>query len=151
MATKILMVCLGNICRSPLAEGILRSKISRKDILIDSAGTGHWHVGEGPDKRSVAVAKKHGVDISAQRARQFSETDFDHFDHIFVMDQENMRNVLQKAKNETQKKKVKLLLNELFINENVDVPDPYHGGKREFEHVFQLLDEACEVLAKKFI
>ncbi len=148
MATKILMVCLGNICRSPLAEGILRSKLS-EDFIVDSAGTGGWHAGELPDKRSIATAKNRGLDITNQRARQFKRSDFDTFDHIFVMDNSNYKDVLALAPNEEAKSKVKLILNEIFPNENVDVPDPYYGGQDGFENVFDILDQACEEIARK--
>lgn len=150
MKTRILMVCLGNICRSPLAEGILKSKLNPEHFIVDSAGTGHWHVGDSPDPRSIKVAKKYGIDISNQRGRQFSERDYEDFDLIYVMDNENKRNVLELAPNEEAKRKVKLILNELFENENVDVPDPYYGDEREFEHVFKLLDEASEIISRRF-
>ncbi len=148
MATKILMVCLGNICRSPLAEGIMRSKLS-EDFTVDSAGTGGWHAGELPDKRSIATAKNRGLDITNQRARQFKKNDFEIFDHIFVMDNSNYKDVLALAPNEEAKSKVKLILNEIFPNENVDVPDPYYGGQDGFENVFDMLDQACEEIARK--
>lgn len=148
MATKILMVCLGNICRSPLAEGILRSKLS-EDFIVDSAGTGGWHAGQQPDKRSISTAKNRGLDITHQRARQFKKSDFDFFDHIFVMDNSNYKDVLTLAPNEEAKSKVKLILNEIFPNENVDVPDPYYGGQDGFENVFDMLDQACEEIARK--
>lgn len=148
MASKILMVCLGNICRSPLAEGIMRSKLS-EDFMVDSAGTGGWHAGELPDKRSISIAKNRGLDITNQRARQFKKSDFDTFDHIFVMDNSNYKDVLALAPNEEAKLKVKLILNEIFPNENVDVPDPYYGGQDGFENVFDMLNQACEEIARK--
>lgn len=148
MATKILMVCLGNICRSPLAEGILRSKLS-EDFIVDSAGTGGWHAGELPDKRSIATAKNRGLDITNQRARQFKQSDFEIFDSIFVMDNSNYKDIMTLAPNEEAKLKVKLILNEIFPNENVDVPDPYYGGQDGFENVFDMLDQACEEIARK--
>lgn len=151
MKTRILMVCLGNICRSPLAEGILRSKLDPEKFYIDSAGTGHWHVGDKPDPRSIKVAQKYGIDISYQRGRQISTSDFENFDLIYVMDNENKRNVSILAPDENSRKKVKLILNELFENENVDVPDPYYGDDSDFEHVFKLLDEASEVISKKLM
>ncbi|WP_333809994.1 low molecular weight protein-tyrosine-phosphatase [Flavobacterium sp.] len=150
MATKILMVCLGNICRSPLAEGIMRSKLS-DDFIVDSAGTGGWHAGELPDKRSIATAKNRGLDITNQRARKFTKNDFETFDYIFVMDNSNYKDVLALAPNEEAKSKVKLILNEIFPNENVDVPDPYYGGQDGFENVFDMLDKACEEIARKLI
>jgi protein-tyrosine phosphatase len=148
MASKILMVCLGNICRSPLAEGIMRAKLS-KDFIVDSAGTGGWHAGELPDKRSISTAKNRGLDITSQRARQFKISDFDTFDYIYVMDNSNYKDVMALAPNDEAKSKVKLILNELFPNENVDVPDPYYGGQDGFENVFDMLNEACDVIAGK--
>ncbi len=148
MALKIVMVCLGNICRSPLAEGILKAKLP-KDYVVDSAGTGAWHTGQQPDKRSIATAKNRGLDITNQRARQFKVSDFDTFDYIYVMDNSNYKDVLSLAPTEESKSKVKLILNEIFPNENVDVPDPYYGGDDGFENVFDMLDQACEAIARK--
>ncbi|WP_089376450.1 low molecular weight protein-tyrosine-phosphatase [Lutibacter flavus] len=146
--TKILMVCLGNICRSPLAEGILKSKVFSFKTFVDSAGTGAYHVGEKPDKRSIAVAKANGIDISSQKARKFTVEDYDLFDIIYVMDNSNYSNVISLARNEADKLKVKLILNEVFPDENLDVPDPYHGGDFGFRNVYKMLDEACDVIAK---
>lgn len=141
------MVCLGNICRSPLAEGILRSKIDSSQVLVDSAGTGGWHAGELPDSRSVAVARKNGLDITDQRARKFIKEDLDLFDRIYVMDNSNYRDVLQLATTEQQRQKVQLILNLVFPGENVDVPDPYYGGNQGFDQVYAMLDEACDIIA----
>ena len=145
------MVCLGNICRSPLAEGILKSKVDQNKIVVDSAGTGNYHIGGLPDKRSIAVAKTHLLDISNQRCRQFQVSDFDDFDFIYVMDNSNFRDVLGLARTENDKTKVRMILNEIFPGENVDVPDPYYGGDggRGFENVFQMLDKACTIIANK--
>ncbi|MFV5696056.1 low molecular weight protein-tyrosine-phosphatase [Flavobacterium sp. LB3P122] len=151
MSIKILMVCLGNICRSPLAEGILASKLPKNKFTVDSAGTGSWYIGHCPDDRSIAVAKKNKINISNQKGRQFSEKDFDTFDYIFVMDNFNYENVVELAENQDQKEKVHLILNELFPNENVDVPDPYFGLTNGFEIVYNMLDEVCAVIAKKLI
>lgn len=142
------MVCLGNICRSPLAEEILKSKIDSNKVFVDSAGTGHWHVGKAPDPRSIEIAKKHKLDISYQRARQFGTADFDNFDIIYVMDNSNKKDVLSLAKTDEQRKKVRLILDEIFPGENVDVPDPYYGGSTGFENVFKMLDEACDNIAR---
>lgn len=147
--TKVLMVCLGNICRSPLAEGILRSKINSQHVFVDSAGTGAWHSGELPDKRSIAVARKNGIDLTNQRARLFLEEDFDRFDHIYVMDQSNYKNVCKLAPNEEALGKVQLILNEIHPDQNREVPDPYYGGDSGFDHVFQMLDEACNSIKQK--
>lgn len=150
MPVKILMVCLGNICRSPLAEGILASKLP-KNFIVDSAGTGSWHVGHSPDKRSIAVAQKNGLCIDNQKGRQFKTADFDEFDYIYVMDSSNYRDVIQLAKTPEHKNKIHLILNELFPDENVDVPDPYYGAVNGFDNVYQMLDEAAEIIAKKLI
>ncbi|WP_324719484.1 low molecular weight protein-tyrosine-phosphatase [Salinimicrobium sp. HB62] len=150
MKTRILMVCLGNICRSPLAEGILKSKIDPEKIYVDSAGTSNYHIDECPDTRSIDIARQNNLDISSQRGRQFSAKDFDEFDKIYVMDMSNYYDVLSLARNEEDKKKVSLILNEIFPGENVEVPDPYHGGADGFKKVYQMLDEACEVIAQKY-
>ncbi|PHR74013.1 MAG: protein-tyrosine-phosphatase [Lutibacter sp.] len=147
--TRILMVCLGNICRSPLAEGILKSKTFLKNVKVDSAGTGNYHVGGLPDKRSIAIAKEYNLDITDQRARQFSADDFDNFDIIYAMDNSNHNNILKLARNESDKQKVRLILNEVFPDENLDVPDPYTGGKLGFTTVYVMLEQACEIIAKK--
>ena len=145
---KVVMVCLGNICRSPLAEGILQSKVD-DTIFVDSAGTADYHVGELPDRRSIAVAKKHGIDITKQRCKHFTKKHFKQFDYIYVMDKSNYENVIQLAISDADKQKVKLILNESHPNENLEVPDPYYGGDDGFEKVFQMLDEACEIIASK--
>lgn len=142
MPVKILMVCLGNICRSPLAEGILRSKLD-SNFIIDSAGTGGWHAGESPDQRSIETAKHHNIDISHQKARKFSIADFDSFDYIYVMDQSNYKDVINLAPNEVAKAKVALIL-----GDSKEVPDPYYGGQEGFENVYYLLNQACEEIAK---
>jgi protein-tyrosine phosphatase len=151
MPIKILMVCLGNICRSPLAEGILASKLPANKFTVDSAGTGSWHIGHQPDERSIAIAKKNNLDISKQKGRQFTTNDFDAFDYIYVMDNSNYWDVVQLVDSKAQTDKVQLILNELFPNENVDVPDPYFGIPNGFDSVYKMLDEACDVLAKKLI
>ncbi|MFT3793919.1 low molecular weight protein-tyrosine-phosphatase [Flavobacterium sp.] len=151
MPVKILMVCLGNICRSPLAEGLLASKLPKDQFLVDSAGTGHWHVGKQPDSRSIDVAKRNGLDISGQRGKLFSVSDFDAFDYIYVMDSTNYDDVLRMAKSDEHKAKVKMILNELFPGENVDVPDPYYGLANGFDNVYQMLNETCDIIAKKLM
>ncbi|WP_055095445.1 low molecular weight protein-tyrosine-phosphatase [Flavobacterium aquidurense] len=150
MPVKILMVCLGNICRSPLAEGILTSKLPNT-FMVDSAGTGSWHLGHSPDKRSIAIAKKNGLCIDTQRSRQFKAADLDEFDYIYVMDNSNYRDVINLAKTPEHKNKVQLILNELFPDENVDVPDPYFGVPNGFDTVYQMLDEVTDIIAKKLI
>lgn len=145
----ILMICLGNICRSPLAEGILREKAKgiNLNIRIDSAGTCDNHVNQNPDNRTVSNAKKHNIDISKLKARQFVVSDFDNFDLIFVMDSSNYADVIALARNENDKQKVELILNRVYPNSNMSVPDPYFGGEQGFENVFILLDNACSVIA----
>lgn len=147
MKTKILMVCLGNICRSPLAEGILESKLSTEHFTVDSAGTGNYHIGKKPDSRSIEIAKVKGLDISHQKAKQFTAQDYNDYDYIFAMDNSNYQNILALAPNEKSKEKVKLILNELFENENTDVPDPYFGLENGFEIVYDMLDEVCDTIA----
>ncbi|MBP7470623.1 MAG: low molecular weight phosphotyrosine protein phosphatase [Flavobacterium sp.] len=151
MSVKILMVCLGNICRSPLAEGILASKLPKNKFTVDSAGTGSWHIGRKPDERSIVTAKKNKIDISHQKGRQFAIRDFETFDYIYVMDNSNYNDVIHLAKTPEQRNKVQLILNELFPDENVDLPDPYYGLANGFDHVYEMLDQACELIAKKLI
>ena len=134
---KILFVCLGNICRSPLAEGIL-SHIN-PDIIVDSAGTSNYHFGIPPDSRMIETAKAYGIDISNLTARQFTSNDFDKFDKIFVMDSENYNNVVALAQNESQMEKVYYTL-----SDNRNVPDPYFGGKDGFIQVYELVYDACQ-------
>lgn len=145
------MVCLGNICRSPLAHGILESKLPQDGFYVDSAGTANYHVGDAPDHRSIAVAKSNGIDISQQRGRQFTISDFDTFDYIYVMDQSNFENVIKLARNTNDIAKVKLILevDDSVINKRV--PDPYYGDRSDFENVFSLLNNACSVLSKTLI
>ena len=143
------MVCLGNICRSPLAEGILKSKVDPEKVFVDSAGTSNYHIGHSPDPRSISIAEQRKLDITSQLGRQFQVSDFDEFDHIYVMDMSNYHDVLSLARTEEDKKKVSLILNEIFPGENVEVPDPYYGGNDGFGQVYDMLDKACEVIAEK--
>ena len=122
------MVCLGNICRSPLAEGILKSKLNTDFYIVDSAGTSAYHIGELPDHRSIAIAKKNGIDISNQRARKFIANDFNEFDLIYAMDIENYHNICSLSTNKSNLLKVKLILNEINPLKDLSVPDPYYGG-----------------------
>ncbi len=142
---RILMVCLGNICRSPLAEGILRHKAAQRNLdwQIESAGTGDWHIGQSPDPRSVATAARYGIDIREQRGRHFQPADFERFDKILVMDSQNLQDVLRLAKTEEQRAKVELILHYSHPGENRSVPDPYWDDDG-FESVFTMLDAACD-------
>ncbi len=148
---KVLMVCLGNICRSPLAEGILQKKADEKgfQIEVDSAGTSGYHIGEQPDSRMRETAKNKGVSIDHLRARQFEVEDFDRFDLIYAMDKSNLKNILQLARNEEDKKKVRLIIEESHPGMGLEVPDPYFGGQQGFVTVYNLLDEASDAILKK--
>jgi len=136
------MVCLGNICRSPLAEGILRSKVNPSEVWVDSAGTAGYHIGSTPDPRSIAIARKYQIDISQQRCRKFSKEDFKEFDVIFAMDKENYNTIISLAANAVDSKKVQLLLEGVDTN-YTEVPDPYYGGEQGFQEVFNLVEKAC--------
>lgn len=151
MKKRILMVCLGNICRSPLAESILSSKLPKTDFIVDSAGTGHWHIGKQPDPRSIEVADKNGLDITYQKGRQITQRDFSQFDLIYTMDLSVHKEVLEMAPDEASREKVIMILNEIFPGENMDVPDPYYGQQNGFEMVYKMLDQACEAIATKLL
>jgi protein-tyrosine phosphatase len=146
---KILMVCLGNICRSPLAEGLLREKVDANKALVDSAGTAAYHIGEAPDIRTIMHTRKHGLDISKLVGRKFTVEDFDSFDHIYVMDHSNLQKVSSLARNEADLNKVELILNQISPAGNQDVPDPYYGGTEGFEQVYRLLDASTKIIAEK--
>ncbi|MFT6370863.1 MAG: protein-tyrosine phosphatase [Maribacter sp.] len=148
MKTKVLMVCLGNICRSPLAEGILKSIVNPEDVFVDSAGTGGYHIGNPPDPRSIEVAKINGIDISKQICRKFNTRDFDRFDVIYAMDNENYNNIIKLGSNVTNQNKVRFLLSETDGSDK-EVPDPYYDGKNGFEQVFQMIEVACKHIAKR--
>jgi len=144
---KVLMVCLGNICRSPLAEGILKAKLKENNLewQVDSAGTSSWHINSLPDSRSIAIARLHGIDITDQRARQFQASDLENFDLILAMDADNYNEIIAHA-NKKQVSKVKMILNYTYPGENRRVPDPYYNDG--FELVYQLLDAACDQMIK---
>lgn len=148
---SILFVCLGNICRSPVAEGVFRHALTKRFgpdraglWTLDSAGTSNYHAGESPDPRSQASTLRHGIDISAQRSRPFEAMDFERFDYIMVMDSSNHLNVSNLAEASDHKGKIHLMLDASFPCENRPVPDPYYGGEHGFENVYQLLAEASE-------
>ena len=141
------MVCLGNICRSPLAEGILKNKLKENNLdwQVDSAGTSSWHINSLPDSRSIAIARLHGIDITGQRARQFQASDLKNFDLILAMDADNYNEIIAHA-DKKQISKVKMILNYTYPDENRRVPDPYYNDG--FELVYQLLDAACDQMIK---
>lgn len=140
---KILMVCLGNICRSPLAEGILAHKTQHLDVTVESAGTAGYHIGKFPDKRSIEIANKYEIDISNQKARQFSRADFDEFDIIYAMDTNNFAHLTSLAENQNDRNKIRMILNEINPESFDSVPDPYYGGDNGFHLVYNMLDNAC--------
>ena len=142
---------MGNICRSPMAEGILNTLIQKEGLkaIVDSAGTIDYHEGEAPDRRATIKALQHGVDISNIVSRPFNLNDFDNFDWIYVMDNENYRDIMLRTTLEKHKSKVKLILDEVYPQQHLDVPDPYYGGEQGFENVFQLLMNASVAIAKK--
>lgn len=147
------MVCLGNICRSPLAEGIMRKKIEEKGLgwQVDSAGTGGWHIGEAPHKLSQLVARRHGIDISELRGRKISPEDIRTFDRIYVMDSENFQDVKYLCGDSWDADKVDLIMNALGNNRNENVPDPWFDNTDEaFENVFQMLDKACDRIIAQY-
>lgn len=144
---KILMVCLGNICRSPLAEGIMKTKLP-ENCIVDSAGIISMHEGEHPDKRAIKTAANHNIDISKQRSRPITIADFENFDKIYCMDNSVLADIVSKTKNEEQRQKVSLFLEVLGDHKNTEVPDPYWGDMKDFENVFQLLDKGCEKIAE---
>ena len=145
------MVCLGNICRSPLAEGILKKKIKEKNLdwSVDSAGTGSWHIGELPDRRSIAIARTYGIDITDQRARQFKSADLDQFDLVLAMDSSNYQHIIRNAFTKEHQEKVHLIMNFLHPGQNGNVPDPYWDDNG-FNKVFIMLEKACEKIIEKY-
>lgn len=148
------MVCLGNICRSPMAKALLKKKLEERNITwveVDSAGTSNYHIGGKADHRTIENGRKHGIDLSSHRGRQFTPDDFWVFDRIYAMDVENFSDIVRQASNTEQIKKVQLILNELQPGSNLSVPDPWSGGEQDFEKVFYLLDTACNVIADKLI
>ncbi len=145
------MVCLGNICRSPMAEGVLRARIEQagKKAIVDSAGTSDYHIGESPDFRAIRTLEKRGIDISGLSARQFTVKDFDDFDFIYAMDASNLMNILSLARSDDDRQKVSLILNESHPGSNRSVPDPYYGGMEGFDEVYTLLNDVSTIILGK--
>ena len=149
---KILMVCLGNICRSPLAEGVLRTKISEAGLpwTVDSAGTNEYHIGEAPHPLSQKIARLNGIDISKQRKREFKASDIENYDKIYAMAGDVLEEIKYIAGNKFDPYKVELFLNELFPGENIDVPDPYYGGEQGYHDVYRLIRDGCDAIINKY-
>lgn len=148
---KILMVCLGNICRSPIAHGLLQHKIEKRGLNweIDSAGTSNWHEGELPNPKSIAVMKKNGIDITNQRSRPITKDDLDYYDIIYVMDSSNFTDVCHMASSEEQKQKIRLILNEVEPGKNRAVPDPYGLSEAHYQSVYDMLDVATDKIIER--
>jgi len=149
---KILMVCLGNICRSPLAECILqhKAKLAGLDWIVDSAGTANYHTNEAPHPLSQKVARIHGIDISHLKGRQFAKTDMLEFDRIYVMDSNNYADVKRMSRDLFDEERIDLLLNELYPGKNREVPDPWYGTEEGYHSVFEMLDKACDQIILKY-
>lgn len=151
--TRILMVCLGNICRSPMAEGIMQHKIDTYQLnaTVESKGTAPYHIGDTPDHRGIQTLEQYDIDISRHRGQQFSVGDFDKFDFIYAMDESNLNNILALSRNKNDREKVKLILEESFPGQNKIVFDPYYGSMSDFEDTYTLLNSACEIIAQKLV
>jgi protein-tyrosine phosphatase len=149
---KILMVCLGNICRSPLAEGILQDKAFKAGLTwsVESAGTNSYHIGEPPHPFSQKVARVHGIDIAKQRARRFKPEDFEVYDKIYALAKDVLEDMKRIAGKKFDPSKVDLLMNELYHGENMDVPDPWYGPEPGYHEAFELIDKVCEKILEKY-
>ena len=147
---KILMVCLGNICRSPMAEGIVRDEFTKHgiDIQVDSAGTAAYHVGERADARGQAELAKHGIDISDERAMKLSPYHLEEYDMIYAMDRSNYSDILALCKDDEERKKVDMFMNLSQPGKFISVPDPYYGGDKGFANVYEMLKESAEKLVE---
>jgi protein-tyrosine phosphatase len=152
MIMKILMVCLGNICRSPLAEGIMEHEVKKAglDWIVDSAGTNGYHVGEPPHRLSQKVAKLNGIDICHQRGRQFVKEDFDRYDKIYALADDVLEEIKWIGKEKFDSSKADLLLNDLYPGENRSVPDPWYGPEPGYHDVYKLIDKACKQIISRY-
>ena len=146
---KILMVCLGNICRSPLAEGILANKAKHLNVTVESAGTAGYHIGRPPDSRSIEIASRNSINIENQRARQFTRSDFKEFDIIYAMDTSNYSHLIALTNTQEERKKIRMILNEVTESSYRSVPDPYYGDGDGFQKIYNILEEACEKIVKQ--
>jgi protein-tyrosine phosphatase len=147
------MVCLGNICRSPIAHGLLQRKVElhHLDWEVDSAGTSGYHEGQLPDSRAIACMKRHGIDITYQHSRPITHEDIREFDLIYVMDKANLHDVMEMTYNEEEQHKIALVMSMVYEQSPIDVPDPYYGiGDKGFENVYKMLDEATDKIIEKY-
>jgi protein-tyrosine phosphatase len=149
---KILMVCLGNICRSPLAEGILQHKVNKTGLnwVVESAGTESYHVGEPPHELSQKVARLHGIEICEQRARRFTKEDFERYDKIYAMSADVLEEIKRMSRDKFNEEKIDLFLNELEPGTNRSVPDPWYGTEEGYHEVFKIIDEVCDVIIQRY-
>jgi protein-tyrosine phosphatase len=149
---KILMVCLGNICRSPLAEGILKHKAKSAGLNweVDSAGTERYHIGKPPHPLSQKVARLNGIEICDQRARRFVKEDFDQYDKIYAMADDVIREIKRIAQEKYDPAKVDYFLNELYPEENISVPDPWYGEEPGYHEVYQIISRTCDAIIQKY-
>lgn len=150
---KILIVCLGNICRSPLAEGILQKKADEAglDWQVNSAGTNGYHVGESPHHLSQKVASLNGIDISCQMAQQFTVSDFKQYDRIYAMAKDVLQDIQKMAGKNMDMNKTKLFLDELYPGKNKDVPDPWYGGEDGYHEVYEMIDKTCDAIIQNYL
>lgn len=150
---KILMVCLGNICRSPLAHGVMEAwaKENNCECEIDSAGTGNWHIGHLPHLGSIKVARENGIDITTQRCRQLKSKDLEIFDLIFCMDDQNLKDTLRLARTDEQRAKIHLFLDSVHPDKGLNLPDPYGHEQRVFREVFAMVQKGCEAIGERFL
>jgi protein-tyrosine phosphatase len=152
LAMKILMVCLGNICRSPLAEGVLKHKVKQAGLnwQVDSAGTESYHIGQPPHHLSQKVARLNGIEICDQRARRFVKEDFDHYDKIYAMAEDVLDEIKRIARDKYDPSKIDLFLNELYPGQNLSVPDPWYGTEPGYHEVYKIIDVVCDAIISKY-